>query len=53
MFNETPTKLISRIGFKGTAVNPALISLHGGSFEITLTVLLSQFKKMKSTQHQK
>ena len=31
--------------FKGTVVNHALISLHGGSFEITLTVPLSQFKK--------
>ena len=28
-------------GFKGTVVNRALPSLHGGSLEITLTVPLS------------
>ena len=32
--------LLIRYGFKGTVVNRALLSLHGGSLEITLTVPL-------------
>ena len=38
----TPPPFLSDKGFKGTNENLALLSLHGGSHEVTLTVPLSK-----------
>jgi len=37
-----PPPFLSDKGFKGTNENLALLSLHGGSHEVTLTVPLSK-----------
>ena len=38
--------LIQKKPFKGTVVNQALSSLHGGSLEITLTVVSYLYKTL-------